>query len=106
MSGKKGANGAWIELKDVLAEGDFRNSDEILYSETPRFLVTIDPKDKDKFEQAMGDAPCSLVGNVESRDIKVVRPDGNVGRASLDVVKEAYQEPLSFGLQEMKKEVA
>jgi phosphoribosylformylglycinamidine synthase len=93
-----GGLGMNIDLKDVPYRGKKRD-DYVLFSETAsRFVVTIHPKDKAKFEKRMA-------GNV-AREIGFVSNDGCLqvsGLSGKTIIKEklgklkgAWQKPLNF----------
>jgi len=95
FAGNLGMN---IDLQDVPYRGKKRN-DYILFSETAsRFVVTIHPKDKGKFEKI-------LAGNVV-REIGFVASDGlfqvtglsgkTIIKEKINKLKEAWQKPLNF----------
>ncbi len=68
-----GCLGMKIDLGQVPVEG-IKENDRILYSETPgRFIVTIDPKNKEKFETLMEGLPYGLIGEVTKEKRLVVR---------------------------------
>jgi phosphoribosylformylglycinamidine synthase len=62
-----------IDLSTVPSVGELRN-DVTLYSETPgRFIVTIDPKDRQSFESLVATTPHACVGTVSSGTDFVVK---------------------------------
>jgi len=93
-----GGFGLNIDLQDVPYRGKKRN-DYVLFSETAsRFVVTIRPQDKKKFEKIMA-------GNV-AREIGFVAGDGlfqvsgldgqSIIREEISKLKAAWQKPLNF----------
>ncbi len=93
-----GEHGAYIDVRNIYSNGSYTD-EELLYSETPgRFIVTIDPKDREAFEHIISPAPHGMIGRVGNRDVYVKKLDGTQEYVSLGKVKEAYQRPLRFGL--------
>lgn len=103
MAGEKGAN---IHLGAIHSDGSCKMDEELLYSKTPgRFIVTIAPgSDSEKFVQILNEKGIaySLVGKVTEKDLAATRLDATTEFVCLEKVKEHYQKPLSFGLQELK----
>ncbi|MEE9912122.1 MAG: phosphoribosylformylglycinamidine synthase [Deltaproteobacteria bacterium] len=93
-----GGLGMNVDLQDVPYRGKKRN-DYILFSETAsRFVVTIHPRDREKFEKL-------LTGNV-ARKIGFVSSDGlfqvsglsgkTIIKEKISKLKDAWQKPLNF----------
>ncbi len=104
-AGIAGEKGVSIKTDAIVTQGKFNNSDEIIYSETPgRFIITIDPKDKEKFEQSLEKVPYALVGEV-SEDYSLTTKEriGMSQSVSLDKVKLSYQRTLRFDLDTQKQ---
>mgnify|MGYP001575764514 CR=1 FL=1 len=60
-------DGTLVDLKDV--QGEFKLDQEVLYSEsTGRILLTIDPKNKTKFESLMRGIKFANIGEVSQFD--------------------------------------
>jgi len=98
MAGDKGVG---INVKDIFFEGDANTDEDVLYSETPgRFIVTIDPENKRRFERIMG-SNAHMIGQVEKSNLFVTGSDGKHNFIHLDTVMENYQETLSFGLNDL-----
>jgi len=71
-----GQLGIELDLDSVRQDKGLK-SYELMYGETEgRFLVTVKPEDKDKFERIFS-GKCSLVGSVKGEDF-VLRKDGDV----------------------------
>lgn len=100
MAGDKGAEISTIGVFNTGCATD----ESLLYSETPgRFVVTVAPEDQERFEDIMGILPCSRIGRVApAGKIVATRMDCRVEEISQKKVKESYQAPLSFGMQERK----
>jgi len=101
LAGEKGAK---LTTTDVIQLNGMQiNGLEFLYSETPgRFLVTVAPKDADSLISILMkyNVQYNLIGEVtEGNQIKT--PHEVVDLAK---VKAAYQEPLSFGLNDLAGE--
>lgn len=93
-----GRLGASIDAKNIFSDSNC-TYEELLYSETPgRFIVTIDPRDKEKFERVIHSVPYGMIGRVADENLYVTKLDGTQECVSLGKVKEAYQRPLRFGL--------
>jgi phosphoribosylformylglycinamidine synthase len=100
LAGEKGAD---IHVSDIHQDGSCTSDEELLYSETPgRFIVTIAPEDKDKFEETMRGVNCKNVGKVTNNNLYITRLDDEKEELDLTKVKQAYQKPLSFGLHDIK----
>ncbi len=89
IAGKLGIN---INLEDV--PGKFSLDQEVLYSEsTGRIVLTIDPKNKDKFESLMKDIAFANIGEVS--EIDAIKVKGISGKEIVSVkvgeVLENYQ---------------
>ncbi len=96
-----GELGASIDAKNIFSDSNC-TYEELLYSETPgRFIVTIDPKDKEKFEQIIHSVPYGMIGRVADENLYVTKLDGTQEFVSLGKVKENYQKPLRFGLDKV-----
>ncbi len=99
-AGEKGAN---IDVNAVATDGSCRNKEDILFDISPgRYVVTIDPKDREEFEKSLGLAKYSLIGTVKDNGLEVKTLKNVTEIVDLNKVKEAYQKTLSYGLQEMK----
>lgn len=100
IAGEKGAS-IFPDFLDY--QSRFESTEQILYSETPgRFIVTVAPKDKDAFEEALGLVPHKNIGNVTNNQTIDVHYFNNPTQSVLlSKVKEAYQKPLSFGLNDL-----
>jgi len=93
-----GGLGMNIDLNDVPYRGKKRN-DYILFSETAsRFVVTIHPKDKRKFEKIMAGNVVSEIGFVSSDGLFQITGLGGklIIKEKVNKLKEAWQKPLNF----------
>jgi phosphoribosylformylglycinamidine synthase len=93
-----GGLGMNIDLNDVPYRGKKRN-DYVLFSETAsRFVVTIHPKDKSKFEKIMAGNVISEIGFVSGDGLfQVTGLSGKlIIREKGGKLKEAWQKPLNF----------
>ena len=93
-----GGLGMNIDLNDVPYRGKKRN-DYILFSETAsRFVVTIHPKDKRKFEKLMAGNVVSEIGFVSSDGLFQITGLGGklIIKEKVNKLKEAWQKPLNF----------
>jgi phosphoribosylformylglycinamidine synthase len=85
-----------IELKDVVRDAPDRN-DTILFSESPgRFVVTVDPKNRESFENLFSGLPCACIGTVTaSPDVAISGLNGQT-LVSLPVseLKTAWKRPF------------
>lgn len=94
-----GEKGAEINVKSIHSDGSCTSDEELLYSETPgRFIITIAPEDKEKFEKIMQSAQYEMIGKVTDKDLYITRLDNNKEKIDLIKIKQYYQKPLSFGL--------
>jgi len=93
-----GGFGMVIDLKKVPVEG-VKQTYEALFSESAsRFVVTIDPKNKEKFEKALEGIVFAEIGNVAAVDMfKIIGLDNSmVVDSNLSELKEAWQKPLAW----------
>jgi phosphoribosylformylglycinamidine synthase len=93
-----GGLGMSVDLKGVPYRGKKRN-DYILFSETAsRFVVTIHPKDKSRFEKIMAGNIMSEIGFVSNdRLFQVTGLNGKlILKEKINKLKEAWQKPLNF----------
>jgi len=77
---------------------DLRN-DYLLFSESQsRFVVTISPKSKDKFEEIMEGSIIRKVGSVTPGDtFTIIGIHGNIiVEENIDELKRVWQKPLNF----------
>ncbi len=92
-----GGLGAEVDLSDMLLEGVER-SDVALFSETPsRFLISVRPENRSRFELAMVGTPLSRIGKVTREGTIMVRGLNKVDtvvRANINELKAAWQRPL------------
>lgn len=96
-TGFAGGFGLRVQLSKVPVHGAQRE-DHLLFSESQgRFVITVHPQHSEKFEEIMGDAPLSLVGEVNAgRELVIEGLDGRlVVQASLMQLKEAWMRPLA-----------
>jgi len=78
-----GGLGLEVELAKVPAEG-VKRDDVLLYSESAgRFIVTVAPQDRDRFEERFKDLPCACVGRVTGG--KKVKVRGLAGKVLFNV---------------------
>lgn len=95
-----GGLGAEISLKNVpLGEAIDRN-DYILFSESnSRFLVEIDPIDKELFEKTMGSSSLAVVGDITDTDILKIRglkDNMTIINKPVNELKEAWQKTFRW----------
>jgi len=96
-----GNTGASIDLRSVRKKG-CNSDEELIYSETPgRFIVSIAPDDKERFEEIMGKSSYRLIGEVKSKNISVKNLNEKIEKINLLRIKESYQKPLSFDLNKV-----
>jgi len=93
-----GGFGITADLSLVLAKGIERN-DYLLFSESQsRFVVTISPKAKDKFEEIMEGSIIRKVGSVTPGDtFTIIGIHGNtIVEENIGELKRVWQKPLNF----------
>jgi phosphoribosylformylglycinamidine synthase subunit PurSL len=95
MAGMKGAR----IITDKIESQNLQRTDEnLLYSETcGRFIVTVAPGDREKFEECMRDIFYSRIGTVAAKDFNILMLDNSQAKIDLAKVKEHYQKTLRFG---------
>jgi phosphoribosylformylglycinamidine synthase len=93
-----GCQGLTIDLSSVLVEEDLTN-DRILYSETQgRFVVTIAPENKERFESVLKGCSFAAIGEVtEEPRLKIngVKGKGTLIDADITELKQAWKK--TFG---------
>ncbi len=92
-----GGLGMKIDLREV--PGDVDRDDYLLFSESQsRFVVTVRPENRERFEQIMGDTGCAAVGEVTGGTrFDVIGLGGTEIIASeIAELKEAWQSPLRW----------
>lgn len=85
-----------VDLGLVPMEESLRD-DIVLFSESAgRFLVTVDPAQKDVFEQRFKGQPCALIGKVSAdKDVSIKGSDGKViFTKTVAELKEAWKKPF------------
>jgi phosphoribosylformylglycinamidine (FGAM) synthase-like enzyme len=94
-----GGLGATVRLEQVPLGEPVDRDDFILFSESnSRFIVEVAPKDREAFENTMGDAVWAVIGEVTgSGMLEVYGQDGRkVLNKSISDLKEAWQSPLRW----------
>ena len=93
-----GGLGAKIRLKSVPLSESITRDDFILFSESnSRFLVEVASENKGEFEEIMGDGSAVIGEVATSSMLEVYGMDGKkVIKASLNELKEAWQQPLRW----------
>ena len=95
LAGKLGIE---VNLSKIDISGDVERDDYLLFSESQsRFIVTVDPSKKEKFESVMRGLPCDLVGKVVNTNKITIRGlKGNViVDEDLDKLNGSYRKRLS-----------
>jgi phosphoribosylformylglycinamidine synthase subunit PurSL len=93
-----GRLGIHVDLRSVPYRGAKRD-DYILFSETAsRFVVTIHPEDKNRFEKIMAGNITGQIGAVSGTDLlQMSGLDGKmIIKEKINKLKEAWQKPLNF----------
>jgi phosphoribosylformylglycinamidine synthase II len=94
-----GGLGMTVNLKNIPLGEAMDRDDYILFSESnTRFLVEVDPKNKNKFEKALSGVAFAEIGRVtKSRKLEVYGLRGGIIlSADIDELKEAWQKPLRW----------
>jgi phosphoribosylformylglycinamidine synthase len=94
-----GGLGATVRLADVPLGEPIDRDDFILFAESnSRFLVEVSAEDQDAFEEALGDTPRAVIGQVTDSDRLVVEglSGGRVLSRTLADLKDAWQSPLRW----------
>ncbi len=94
-----GEVGVVVNLAEVPFEGENRRDDFILFSESnSRFLVEVEPQNKEAFEQALSGVTCAQIGQTASDQQVVVTGLGGaaVVDEKLSGLKAAWKEPLAW----------
>lgn len=93
-----GDNGVTLNLEDVKYEGETHTNEDIIFSQTPgRFMVSIAPENKKKFEKVMG-RDASMIGEVTNNNLSFKGMNGSTNFVYGKTLKESYQQPLRFDL--------
>jgi len=85
-----------IDLSKIPVE-KLERDDKILYSESAgRFIVTIAPENKERFEKILHLSPHACVGRITREKELVINglPKGEIIRISIGELKEAWQKPF------------
>jgi len=93
-----GGCGMDVALSRVPREGIDRG-DYLLFSESQsRFVITVSPQHKERFEAIMADTDTACIGTVTSRTVLSISgiSGGTIVEEELSVLKEAWQRPLNF----------
>jgi phosphoribosylformylglycinamidine synthase len=99
MAGEKGVE---LDTRLVRQDGSCGLDEEVLYSETPgRFIMTVAPSDRERFEQSMAGATYNQIGTVRHDGMNVRNRLREEESIDLMKVKKSYQAPLSFGLNRL-----
>jgi phosphoribosylformylglycinamidine synthase len=97
--GFAGGVGITLDLKKVPLGENINRNDTILFSESnTRFLVEVAPEDAKRFEEAMGDNICAVIGEFTEDDkleIHGIKGEKIVS-TPLAELKEAWQQPLRW----------
>ncbi|PKL18333.1 MAG: phosphoribosylformylglycinamidine synthase [Spirochaetae bacterium HGW-Spirochaetae-5] len=81
-SAAAGILGCEIKLSGI-KDNDVQRNDILLYSESQgRFLVSVNPSNRDKFENIFKDLPCHLLGNVKKESSFII--EGISGKKIID----------------------
>ena len=91
-----GGFGMHVDLRTAKTDRTLRE-DALLFSETPtRFLVTVRPEDRGRFEDLFATRDAALLGAVsEDSELRVTGLDGEILiRSDIFDLKEAWQSPL------------
>ncbi len=92
-----GGYGMLLNLADIPTNEDVTHDDFLLFSESnSRFLVEVEPKNKDSFEKHMTDIPIGGLGTVtDTSDFIINGLTGKtVLKTTIDKLKSAWQTPL------------
>ncbi len=93
-----GGLGAEIDLARVPADGIVWD-DELMFSESQsRFIASIRPENRARFETILGDCACAVIGAVSDNERLTIRGVKGevVAGEKLSLLKEAWQKPLAF----------
>lgn len=84
--------GMEVELEKIPREGVGRN-DKILYSESPsRFIVTVKPENKEKFETLFSELTFSKIGEIKGKSFVIYGLNGNkIIDLSIDELRKSYK---------------
>jgi len=96
LLGMGGGLGMEIDLSKIPVE-KLERDDKILYSESAgRFIVTIAPENKERFEKILGDCPYAYVGRITREKELVINglQKGEIIRIYIGELKEAWQKPF------------
>jgi phosphoribosylformylglycinamidine synthase len=98
--------GIELDLSPMTATSGIGNAAVLLFSESnTRFLVEVDPKERDRFESVMQKIPCVRLGSIASHDRFVVVDDQQ--RTLIDSavgdLKAAWKRPLAWDAASPRK---
>ncbi|MGR3177217.1 MAG: phosphoribosylformylglycinamidine synthase subunit PurL [Candidatus Anammoxibacter sp.] len=92
-----GGLGMDLDIANIPTDSGTEADGIILFSESnSRFVVEINPKNRDKFEDALKDVPFGLIGSVQGNDRFIVKNRGQSIIMSENIydLKECWQRPL------------
>ncbi|MFC1885488.1 AIR synthase-related protein [Thermodesulfobacteriota bacterium] len=95
LTAMAGDLGMSVDLAEVPVEGFVKRDDVILFSESPgRFIVTIDPANKNRFEEILNGLPFACIGEVGEASDLIVRGTDNsvIVGAGVDILKQCWKE--------------
>ncbi len=95
------AGGLGIEagLADLPTSQDCARFDTQLFSESnSRYIIEVEPKDRDEFAKLMADLPFGQIGKItEKKTLTIKTQNGeNVIESDLDTLKQAWQKPFNW----------
>ena len=92
-----GGYGMLLNLADIPTSEDITHDDFLLFSESnSRFLVEIEPENKDSFEKHMTDVPIGCLGTITDTSDFIINglTEKTVLETTIDKLKSAWQTPL------------
>lgn len=88
-----GQLGMEIDLESIPKSDDIEREDYLLFSESQsRFIITIDPKKKEEFEQLFAQIPHSQIGKItENSDFIIKNGDKTLIKTDIQTLTENYK---------------
>ncbi len=98
LAGDLGMN---IDLAQVPGAEHFQRNDRLLFSETQgRFVVTVRPEDRSRFEEITSGVSCALVGIVTENPVFIVQSkrsgEPEIISLSVELLRTAWKNPLAW----------
>jgi phosphoribosylformylglycinamidine synthase len=90
-----GGRGAFIDLDRLPIDGVLEPQQRLFSESTGRFLVTVQPRNREKFEAVFSGLPVAALGKVRADGIILIRSEGkDILRVEGQLLRAAFQRPF------------